>query len=451
MVAYSVQQTLVLPALPALQHTFHTSATWASWTVSLFLVVSCVANPLLGRLGDAYGRRRLLLFVLGLFLVGSVLATASTSIWMLVLARAVQGAGGAVVPLSAAIIRDRLPDERVGFAIGVLFSIMAATTVLGFACSGLVVDHLGWRWLFALAVPPLLAAVGLLWWYLPESPAHACTRPDVPGALLLSLALVAGLVALTEGTDWGWTGARTLGLLGAFALLLLIWSAIERRTDEPLVDLRLLFRCRVFLTNACAFGLGGATFCAFTLMPRFAETVPAATPGSYGVGASATEVGLLMAPGFVLGLAAGPLCGLLGRRVGPGLPLLLGASAMAVGCVALAMWNRNAWQVAIAMIPLGVGWAGAMASLSVATLASVEGEHAGLATGITQVARQVGGAIGTQVGAAILVASASHGTPSAHAYEVVFLLGAAAAAAAALVAPFAGARRAPARPAPASP
>ena len=430
--AYGIQQTLVLPALPVLQSDLHASTAWTSWIVSLFLISSCVANPLLGRLGDQHGRRRMLLVALGLFFAGSLVAMLAPNIGVLVAARALQGAGGAVLPLAAAIVRDEYPASRVGFLVGVVYSTVAAATALGFVASGILLDHVSWRYLFAAGSIPLVVGLVLLWRYLPESEAAPDARSDIPGAILLSGALLAGLLGVTEGNAWGWHSARTTAAFALSAVLTAVWTSFERRASQPLVDIRMLVRRPVLLTNACALGLGMTTFCAFTLVPRFAETGSAA---GYGFAASATAVGLYISPGFVLGLFTGPLFGLLGRRMGTGPPIVIGCLVMAAGCATLAKWHSHPWQIVIAMLLLGSGWPAATGSITVAILSVVHPDEAGVAAGITQVSRQVGGAIGTQVGAAVLVGSL-HGTvyPSLHAYVVVFTLGAVMSGAAAFLA-----------------
>src|SRR6266702_3019195 len=146
--AFALQQTMVIPALPALQHDLHTTTTWVTWVLTVFLLVASVATPLMGKLGDQYGKERLLTITLTVFLIGCIGAAAAWNIWSLIAFRAVQGVGGAVFPLSFAIIRDEFPREKMGVAIGVVSSVFAVGGGFGLVLSGLIVDHLSWRWLF---------------------------------------------------------------------------------------------------------------------------------------------------------------------------------------------------------------------------------------------------------------------------------------------------------------
>src|SRR5215216_6165748 len=214
-IAFALQQTMVVPALPALQRDLHTSTTWATWLLTGFLLVSAVATPILGKLGDQYGKERLLLISMIVFLLGCVAAIFAWDIASLIVARGIQGVGGAVFPLSFAIIKDEFPPEKVGSAVGVVSAVFAIGGGLGLVLSGLIVDHLSWRWLFVVGATGVAIAVVMIHRFVPESPIKSPSRLDVPGAILLSSWLVALLLALTEGENWGWASARTLGLLVA--------------------------------------------------------------------------------------------------------------------------------------------------------------------------------------------------------------------------------------------
>jgi MFS family permease len=211
-IAYALQQTMVVPALPALQRDLHTSTTWVTWLLTGFLLVSAVATPILGKLGDQHGKERLLLISMSVFFIGCVAAIFAWNIWTLIAARAVQGAGGAVFPLSFAIIKDEFPTEKVGGALGIVSAVFAIGGGLGLVLSGVIVDNLSWRWLFIVGAAGVGASVVLISRFVPESPIKTPTRLDVPGAVLLSLVLGSLLLALTEGQAWGWTSARIVGL-----------------------------------------------------------------------------------------------------------------------------------------------------------------------------------------------------------------------------------------------
>src|SRR4051794_13827026 len=203
---------MVIPALPVLQRELHTTTTWATWVLTVFLLVSCVATPILGKLGDQYGKERLLAISLLVFLLGCVGCALAWNVASLIGFRAVAGIGGGVFPLSFAIIRDEFPPERVGVGIGLISAVFGVGGGAGIVLAGLIADNLSWRWLFITGAILTAAPLVLVHRFVPESPIKTPSRVDVPGAVLLSLALISLLVGLSEGAHWGWSSTRILGL-----------------------------------------------------------------------------------------------------------------------------------------------------------------------------------------------------------------------------------------------
>src|SRR5438876_10406199 len=425
---------MVIPALPALQHDLHTTTTWVTWVLTVFLLVASVATPILGKLGDQYGKGRLLLISLVLFLVGSIGAAAAWNIWALIGWRAVQGAGAAVFPLSYGIIRDEFPREKVGVAIGLVSAVYGIGGGFGIVLSGVIVDNVSWRWLFIVGAVGIGAALVLVHRFIPESPIKTPSRVDYVGATLMSGGLIAMLVALTEGERWGWTSGRTLGLAAAAVVLLVAWGIAELHVDEPMVDMRMLGRRELLFTNIPALISGFAMFGTFVLVPNFVE-MPHGLSASvqhavvYGFDASATKAGLYLLPSSFALLFAGPLAGLIGRRVGFKWPLASGMLLVSTSAGTLTHWHDKSWQILAATLVLGVGVGFAFAAMATLITEAVRPTETGVATGMNTVMRTVGGVVGGQVGAALLAAHTIPGTsvPSLHGYEVAFGIAAAAA------------------------
>jgi EmrB/QacA subfamily drug resistance transporter len=434
-VAFALQQTMVIPALPALQHDLHTTTTWVTWVLTIFLLVASVATPVLGKLGDQYGKERILTIALAVFLVGCIGAAAAWNIWSLIAFRAVQGAGGAVFPLSFSIIRDEFPPEKVGVAIGLISATFGVGGGFGIVLSGLIVDNFSWRWLFVVGAVGIGAAVVLVHRFVPESPVKTPSRVDSVGATLLSLGLVSMLLALTEGEDWGWSSGRILGLAAAAVVFLLLWGLAELRVPEPMVDMRMLARRQVLFTNLTALVAGFAMFGSFVLVPNFVETphnvsAHVARLVDYGFGASTTTAGLYLLPSSVALLFAGPLAGLMGRRTGAKWPLAAGLAFVAASAASLAEWHDHPWQILAAMPVLGLGVGFAYAAMAVLITEAVRPTETGVATGMNTVMRTVGGVVGGQVGAALLAAHTiprTGGVPSVVGFEVAFAISAVAA------------------------
>src|SRR5436190_138858 len=200
---------MIVPALPTLQRDLDTTTAWATWLLTGFLLVAAVSTPILGKLGDQYGKERLLVISLAIFFVGCVLAIFAWNIWSLIACRCLQGLGGAVFPLSFAIINDEFPREKVGTGVGMISAVFGIGGGLGLVLSGLLIDHLSWRWIFIVGAAGVGVAVVLVRRYVPESPIKTPSRVDFPGAALLAALLLSLLLALTEGDSWGWTSTAT--------------------------------------------------------------------------------------------------------------------------------------------------------------------------------------------------------------------------------------------------
>jgi EmrB/QacA subfamily drug resistance transporter len=443
-IAYALQQTMVIPALPTLQHDLNTTTTWATWVLTVFLLVASVATPILGKLGDQYGKERILLISLLIFLAGSIGAALAWNIWSLIAWRALQGAGAAVFPLAYGIIRDEFPREKVGVAIGLISAVFGIGGGFGIVLSGLIVDNVSWRWLFIVGAINIAAAAVLVHRFVPESPIKTPSRVDFVGATLLSGGLIAMLVALTEGDSWGWTSGLTLGL-GALAVILFVaWGIAELRVPEPMVDMRMLAVRPVLFTNLTALVAGFAMFGTFVLVPNFVQT-PHGLPRSvqrlvdYGFDASATKAGLYLLPSSITLLFAGPIAGLIGRRTGSKWPLSVGLVLVSAAAAALAIWNDKSWPILVSMAVLGIGVGFAFAAMATLVTEAVRPSETGVATGMNTVMRTVGGVIGGQVGAALLASHTIPGTggvPSVDGYEIAFATGAVAALVGAAVAVF---------------
>jgi EmrB/QacA subfamily drug resistance transporter len=439
--AYALQQTMVIPALPTLQRELHTTTTWVTWVLTVLLLVASVSTPVLGKLGDQYGKERLLVISLVLFFVGCAGAATAWNIWSLIFFRAVQGLGAPVFPLSFGIIRDEFPREKVGVGIGLISAVFGVGGGFGIVFSGLIVDHLSWRWLFILGAIPVGISALLVHRFVPESPIKTPSRVDFVGALLLSVGLICLLVALTEGEGWGWTSGRVLGLFAGAAVFLALWVLAELRVPEPLVDMRVFVERQVLFTNVCALITGFAMFGTFVLIPNFVETprglaADTARLVHYGFGASATKAGLYLLPSSFALLFAGPAAGLIGRRTGSKWPLAAGMLLSGISAGMLALWHDEPWHVLVAMPVLGTGVGFAFAAMATLITEAVRPTETGIATGMNTVMRTVGGVIGGEVGAAILTAHLIGGTsvPSVRGYEVAFAIAAGAALVGAVVA-----------------
>ena len=379
----------------------------------------------------------------GIFFVGCVGAAAAPNIWVLIAFRMVQGTGGAVFPLSFSIIKDEFPPEKVGVAVGIVSSVFAVGGGLGLVLSGLIVDHVSWRWLFIVGAFGVGVAAVCIHFFVPESPVMTKSRVDVPGAALLSVGLVCLLLALTEGEAWGWHSGRIVGLFAGAALALVAWVFVELRIPEPMVDMRMLAHRPVLLTNLTAMIAGFAMFGSFVLIPNFVQTptglsASVAAMVDYGFGATSTQAGLYLLPGALGGFFSGPLAGIFGKRYGSKWPLAVGMLMASGGIAILAVWHSEPWHIVLGMFVLGAGVPAAFAAMAKLIVDAVRPTETGIATGMNTVMRTIGGVIGGQLGAAILTAKTIPGTdvPTEGAYTTAFWMSAVAALAGAVLALF---------------
>jgi EmrB/QacA subfamily drug resistance transporter len=421
--AFALSQTMVIPALPHIQADLGASTTATTWILTVYLLTASVATPILGRLGDMFGKERVLVAVLAVFALGSLIAAVSSSIETLVAGRAIQGVGGAIFPLAFGIIRDEFPRERVGTGIGLISATFGIGGGAGLVLSGVIVDHLSFAWIFWLALIVTLGAIVATHRYVPASPVRTPSRVDWPGALLLSAGLVALLVAVSEGERWGWTSAATVGLLAVAAAVLVWWVRFELRTPEPMVEMRMLRDRTVATTNLAALLVGFGMFGSFILIPQFVQAVPA--EAGYGFGVTVTGAALFLLPSAALTLIGGPISGALGTRFGPRVPLLMGTLTSATSYAFLAVAHDERWHIYVGSALLGLGIGLAFAAMANLIVEAVRQDQTGIATGMNTIFRTIGGALGGQLAASIVAASAvGGGLPTAGGFTTAFALSA---------------------------
>jgi EmrB/QacA subfamily drug resistance transporter len=417
---YSLLQSLVVPALPALQRELHTTPTGVAWIFTTYLLAASVATPIAGRFGDMFGKKRALMVVLAVLASGTLLAALSSSLALLILARTIQGVGGAVFPLAFGIIRDEFPRERVPSSIGLISGLLGIGGALGIVLAGPILAHLDYHWLFWIPFGVVTLTLVATWLIVPESPVRAPGTIDWAGAALLSVWLVCLLLPISEAPKWGWMSPWTIGLLAVAAVVAAAWIVVERRTPSPLVDMRMMQLRPVWTTNVVGFLVGWGMFGAFVLIPQFVQT-PTST--GYGFGSTVTESGFFLIPSALTMILAGPLSGRLSTRFGAKLPLVVGVAVTMLSFVLLVAAHSEHWQVYLASVLLGVGIGFAFASMANLIVLAVRPDQTGVATGMNAVARTIGGAVGGQVSATILASTLlASGLPAERSYTISFLV-----------------------------
>ena len=417
--AFATLQNLVVPVLPVIQDDFTTSTAGVTWTMTAWLIAAAVATPLLGRVGDMVGRRRVLLISLVGVMVGSVLAAFAPNLEVLIAARIIQGMGGAMFPLAFGLLRDVFPRDRVPSAIGAMSAVIAIGGGIGAVLAGPLSTVIGWRGLFL--VPLLLSVPGLVLarMLVPESPERSPGRLNIPAALLLSGWLVALLLPLSDGNAWGWNSPLVIGLFALAVVLLVSWIVVEWRADQPLVDIRTMISPAIWPMNVAAVLIGAVMFSVFAYFPRFVQ-VPTST--GYGLGATVAESGLLTLPMLATMAVAGFLSGPLGRVIGFRAQIAGASGLIVISTIALAFIHATTWQVAIAGAVFGFGLGLVYSAITSVVVQSVKPTETGVASGMNANLRTIGSSLGVTIMTAI-VAGSSMGNelPTEQAYETGFL------------------------------
>jgi MFS family permease len=425
--SYALLQSAVIPALPDFQRDLHASETSVSWILTAYLLSASVATPILGRLGDMFGKERLMLIVLILLAAGTALSAVATSLLVVLAGRVVQGVGGGVFPLAFGIIRDEFPRDRVAWGIGLISSLIGIGAGVAVVFAGPIVDALSYHWLFWLPLGVIIIAAVTTHLFVPESPVKTPGTVNWTAAALMSIGLLLVLVAISETTVWGWGSVKSLGLLALGLGFCALWIRAELASTEPLVDMRMMAIRGVWTTNTVAFLFGAGMYSTFIIIPQFVQE-PTST--GYGFGASAVQSGLYLLPLTLTMLVIGQFSGTLDRRVGSRRVLIAGSGLGVVAFGFLLASHSHPWQVYVASGVIGASIALAFASMSNLIVQNVPQEQTGVATGMNTVMRSLGGALGGQIAATFLANDLVAGLPSNHGFALAFavcLIGTAAA------------------------
>jgi EmrB/QacA subfamily drug resistance transporter len=419
-IAYALLQSLVVPALPQIQESLHTSESAVGWVLTAFLLSASVTTPIVGRLGDMYGKERMLLIVLVILGFGTLLAAVATSLPVMLAGRVIQGVGGGIFPLAFSIIRDELPRERVPGGIGLVSSLLGIGGGAGVVFAGVITQNLSYHWLFWFPLAMIAVTAVLTRIYIPESPIKTPAEINYRAAGLMTLGISALLLAITETSTWGWGSPKTLGLLLAGVLLIGAWVVDELRSREPLVDMRMMAIRGVWTTNTVAFLIGVGMYSSFILIPEFVQE-PAST--GYGFGASATVAGLFLLPATIAITVVGQMAGVLERRIGSR-GALIGGAAFALAAYAVLLVARGAeFEIYVAAGLLGIGIGLSFSAMANLIVENVRQEQTGVATGMNAVTRTLGGAFGGQLAATLLAGNIDGaGLPTDSGFTLAFAM-----------------------------
>jgi MFS family permease len=418
----AVLQTGVVPILGVMSRQLGVSLADISWTVTANLLAAASITPLLGRLADLHTKKRILLGVLAVVLAGSLLAAATTSYALLIVARVLQGASFSLYPIGVSILREELPPERLMSALAVLSAVLGFGGAMGLVSVGLLMrgdaDYHRAFWFVSAFVAVVTIAVMIV---VPKRPHSATGTVDWIGAAGLAVGLSLLLLGITGGSPWGWTSARTISCAVTAAVVLALWWWWERRCTQPLVSTTMLMRRPILLTNIATVAVGMGLYFGFLGLTGFVQA-----PAASGYGFAATvlfaSVVFLM-PGALAGFLTALVSGRYIDRFGARPVLVVGIAIGIVGFAMLALAHSAPWQIIGAGLLINIYISLAYGALPSLVVREVDVGETGVATSMNAIARTVGASMAAAI-VAVLLSRNGAGLPPESSYTVIFGLGA---------------------------
>ncbi|MGW5330526.1 MFS transporter [Streptomyces sp. NPDC004014] len=436
-ITVSLMQTLVIPIVPELPVYLDAPASDAAWAVTATLLAAAVATPVAGRLGDMFGKRRMLMVSLVLLVAGSVVCALSDSLVPMIAGRTLQGLAAAVVPLGISVMRDELPPERLAGSTALMSASLGVGGALGLPAAAFVADRFDWHVLFWTSATLGVVALALVAALVPESLVRSGGRFDLPGSLGMAVGLVSLLLAVSKGAEWGWGSGTTLGLFALAVVVLAAWGRYELRTPEPLVDLRTTARRQVLFTNLASIAFGFSMFAMSLVLPQLLQ-LPTQT--GYGLGKSMLTAGLVMAPQGLVMMATAPVSALITRSRGPKTTLMTGAVVVAAGYGLNIVLMSEVWHLVLVSCVIGAGVGLAYGAMPALIMGAVPASETAAANSLNTLMRSIGTSVASAVAGVVLAqlttSLGGHALPSENGFKVVLALGAGSAVLAFLLAAF---------------
>ncbi len=422
-IVVSLMQTLVVPIIPQLPHLISASPADASWAVTATLLAAAVVTPISGRLGDMYGKKRILVASLLLVVLGSVVCAFANSLIPLIVGRALQGASVGVIPLGISILRDELPPRKVAGAMAVVSATLGVGGAIGLPVAAAVAQVADWHVLFWMSAGLGLACMALAIVMIPESPVRTPGRFDFVGAVGLSAALILFLLPITKGGTWGWSDPLTLGLLAASAVVFVVWGFIQLRTARPLVDLRVSARPNVLFTNLASIAIGFSMYGNSLTLPQLLMA-PEST--GYGLGLSMITAGIALAPGGLVMMALSPVSAKISAWRGPRFTLMVGSIVVGLGYLFVYFLSSSVWMIVVGGMIIGAGVGLSYSSMPALIIGAVPVSETAAANGLNSLMRSIGtssaAAVISVVLASMTVTLGTATIPSFDAFRATFVI-----------------------------
>ena len=394
----SFMQTLVVPIQNHLPELLDSTRSATAWVLTVSLVAAAVTTPISGRLADLWGKRRILLALVALLILGSLIAALSQGLWWLLVGRALQGISMGVIAVGISILGD-LPDRKLSVT-GIAFvsASLGFGGALGLPLSAWIVQVGDWKTLFWSTAVLGVVNLVIVWLTVPHSPGTG-RRVDVIGAFGLGVGLSGILIAISQGPVWGWTSPLTGGVVAAGVVVLALWVVFEMRIDEPIVDLRQFSRRPVLLTNLGAVALG---FSFFVMEVAYLQILELPAHTEAGLGLTMFDASMALVPASLAMMAAAPVGARITNRYGARVSTCVGAFVGAAGYGVAFVWHDQVWHFVLASTVSCVGVAVAYAAIPTLIIAEVPREATGSAVGVNALMRSIGTSSGATVTGMVL-------------------------------------------------
>ena len=417
-------QTLVTPIIPRLPELLNTTPADATWVLTSTLLAAAISTPISGRLGDMYGKRRVVIVLLMLMAGGSIISALSDTLVPMIVGRVFQGVGLGVIALGISILRDVIHPKNLGGAVALVSATLGVGGAIGLPVAALIAQNFDYHYLFWLATALAIVAVVLVATIIPVSTLRAGGHFDFVGAAGFAIGLIGILLAISKGSEWGWTSPITLGLLVGGVAVLVAWAFIELHTADALVDLRVAARRPVLLTNLASISVGFAFFITTAALPVLLE---APTTTGVGLGQTLIVSSLCLMPLGLVMFVTSPVAARLSNARGPRTSLILGGLIIALAFAIAVGLHSEVWHIILVSTIVGLGVGFAYAAMPTLIMRVVPPTETAAANGLNSVMRTLGStAAATLVGLIIsshLVVSGSEAIPTTEAFRIIFAMG----------------------------
>jgi MFS family permease len=432
-------QTLVIPIVGKLPGYLNTSADNASWVITATLLTAAIAMPISGRLADMFGKRVVILSCIFAMMIGSVICAVTSMVLPMIIGRGIQGLAMGLIPCGISLLRDKLEPARVPGAIATMSATLGVGGAIGLPVAAYITQTFDWHVLFWTSGALATFTFILVFTLVSESAVKSPGRFDVVGAVGITAALVALLLAVSKGNTWGWTSGMTIGLVIAGLVVLAAWGWFELRAKSPLVDLRTSAQPIIVLTNASSVLVGFALMAISLAAPQLLQIPNIPGVVDYGMGQTILATGLLLAPGGLMMMFLSPVSARLNIHIGPKFTLFSGALIITLGYVLSIFLMSEPWQICLVMVVTSAGVGIGYSAMPALIMSAAPLHQMAAANSLNSLMRSIGTAIASALMATILASSVidlggGAEVPSESSFRLVFIVGGLAALGAALLA-----------------